>query len=245
MKLARVQTETGPVSVVERGGVWESVEDIFAGELTFTGQQFPLTGISLLAPVRPTVLVGISHNLGNNDHSLPIQAFLKSPRTIANPHDEVPLRADIGSVNMEVELAIVIGQTAKHLTLENALDCVFGYTIGNDVTNVDQVTIDEKFTQVKNGENYTPLGPWIETDLVEPGNRRMEIVVNNEVRRVSSTALLPSGLAEVLVYLTEWMELGPGDVILSGAPNTSVPVESGDVVECMIEGLGTLTSKVS
>ena len=244
MRVARVQTETGPRAVVERDGQWCAVEDIFARVPRFTGERYRMETARLLSPVQPTVLVGISHNLASNDHPLPIQAFLKSSRTVANPGDSVPYRHQIGRVNMEAELAIVIARPCRDLTLDNALDVVFGYTIGNDVTNVGQVSVDEKFTQVKNHSRYTPLGPWIETELDHPESRAIRVSVNDEMRLTSSTSKLASGLAEILVYVTAWMELGPGDVVLSGAPNTSVEVTPGDRVELSIDGLGALANSV-
>jgi 2-keto-4-pentenoate hydratase/2-oxohepta-3-ene-1,7-dioic acid hydratase in catechol pathway len=244
MRVGRVQTGNGPRAVVERDDTWCVVEDYFAADLKFTGEQHAADTAQLLAPVLPTVIVGISHNLTNNDHALPIQAFLKSPRTVAGPGDAVPYRHNIGTVNMEVELAIVIAGPCRDLTMENALDAVFGYTIGNDVTNAGQVSVDEKFTQVKNHSRYTPLGPWIETEFAHPESRSMSASVNGELRLSSSTSQLPSGLAEILVYVTAWMELGRGDVILSGAPNTSFGVVPGDRVDLSINGLGMLSNSV-
>lgn len=145
---------------------------------------------------------------------------------------------------MEGELAIVIGTQCRQLTPDDALDAVFGYSIANDVTNAGQVSLDEKFTQVKNGTNYTPIGPWIETELVYPGDRDIHMAVNGSERLVSSTARLPSSLIDVLVYVSAWIELGPGDVILTGAPGTSIPVRPGDTVTITIDGLGTLANSV-
>nr|WP_241732299.1 fumarylacetoacetate hydrolase family protein [Galbitalea soli] len=175
---------------------------------------------------------------------MPIQAFLKSTRTLAGPGDEVPYRRGIGTVNMEGELALVIGTRCRDLARETALDVVFGYTIANDVTSAGQVEVDEKFTQVKNGINYTPVGPWIETSLATPDARAIVMHVNGVDTLESSTARLPSDLTDVLVYVTRWMELGPGDLVLTGAPATSVAVQPGDEVAITIDGLGTLVNTV-
>jgi 2-keto-4-pentenoate hydratase/2-oxohepta-3-ene-1,7-dioic acid hydratase in catechol pathway len=90
--------------------------------------------------------------------------------TLANPGDPIQAAQGVGVVNMEGELAAVIGKRAACLTAENALDHVLGYTVVNDVTNADQGSIDEKLFQVKAGVNYTPLGPWIETEIEDPEN---------------------------------------------------------------------------
>ena len=159
MRFARLRTDAGPRSVVRQGALWVGVEDPFARPLVFTGTSYSVEGSELLAPCQPAVIVGISHSKGADGHWLPIRAFLKSARTVAAHHDAVPYRSGIGTVNMEGELAIVIGTSCSHLTRESALEAVFGYSIANDVTNAGQVSADEKFTQVKNGANYTPIGP--------------------------------------------------------------------------------------
>ncbi|MBC7403689.1 MAG: fumarylacetoacetate hydrolase family protein, partial [Microbacteriaceae bacterium] len=150
MRFARIETADGPRPVVLRGETWAEIVDMFADELEFTGRDFVVDGARLLAPVIPTVLVGISHNLGNNDHRLPIQAFLKSPRTVVGTGAPVSYREGIGAINVEAELAIVIGRNCRNISFDKAFDVVFGYTVANDVTNVGQVAIDEKFSQVKN-----------------------------------------------------------------------------------------------
>lgn len=244
MRIARLRTDDGPRSVIHTGEAWAGIEDPFAPDLVYTGETYAIEGAELLAPWEPTVVVGISHNKGANDHRLPIQAFLKSSRTVAGPGDEVPYRHGIGTVNMEGELAIVIGTRCSRLAPEDAMDAVFGYSIVNDVTNAGQVHVDEKFSQVKNGTNYTPIGPWIETELHHPGDRDIHMAVNGTEQLVSSTARLPSSLIDVLVYVSARMELGPGDVILTGAPGTSIPVRPGDRVAITIDGIGTLENAV-
>ena len=244
MRVARLRTDAGPRSVVRQGDLWVGVEDPFAHPLVFTGTSYSVDASEFLAPCQPAVIVGISHSKGADGHWLPIRAFLKSARTVAAHGDAVPYRSGIGTVNMEGELAIVIGVSCSRLTRESAGDAVFGYTIVNDVTNAGQVGADEKFTQVKNGAKYTPIGPWIETGLEHPDDLGITMTVNGAERLVSSTANLPASLAEVLVYVSNWVELGPGDIILTGAPGTSVAVTPGDEVRISIEGIGTLASTV-
>jgi 2-keto-4-pentenoate hydratase/2-oxohepta-3-ene-1,7-dioic acid hydratase in catechol pathway len=246
MRVARIATPTGARFAVARPGddEWAVVEDPFADTLVFTGYTAPLEGTPLLAPVDPRVLVGIAHNKTNNDHRLPIQAWHKSVRSVAAPDTEVPIRTDIGQVNIEGELAVVIGRRAHRLTLDNALDAVFGYTVGNDVTHVDQVAVDERFFQVKSGLAHAPLGPWIETVVADPDNVEIVVSINGFVEATSTTANLPSTVAECLVYVTAWLELGPGDVVLTGAPRTFLPTAAGDVVAISLPPIGTLTNTI-
>jgi 2-keto-4-pentenoate hydratase/2-oxohepta-3-ene-1,7-dioic acid hydratase in catechol pathway len=244
MRLARIRTSTGDHYAVARGDEWAVVDDPFAEPMLYTGDRAPVAGTALLAPVLPKVVIGIAHNKTNNDHHLPIQAWHKSVRSISGPGDSVPISAEIGGVNIEGELALVIGKPAYRLTLENAMDVVFGYTIANDVTNVDQVAVDEKFFHVKSGVNYAPIGPWVETEIRDPDNEPIIVSINGTVRAESSTQNLPSTIAECLVYVTQWLQLGPGDLVLTGAPRTFLPTTVGDVVDITLPGIGTLTNTI-
>ncbi|MBC7402225.1 MAG: fumarylacetoacetate hydrolase family protein, partial [Microbacteriaceae bacterium] len=99
-------------------------------------------------------------------------------------------------------------------------------------------------SQVKNGDGYTPLGPWIETTLHSPDSVALSVIRNGETVRSSSTSRLPSTLAQVIVYVTSWMSLGPGDVILTGAPETSIAIQPGATVEVAVEGIGSITNDI-
>ncbi|MCU1418855.1 MAG: hypothetical protein JWR57_24 [Mycetocola sp.] len=249
MRVARITTPAGPRFAVASLGIdgveeWAVVDDPFADVIVYTGETVAVDGTPLLAPVEPKVLIGIGHNKTNNDHTLPMQAWHKSVRTVAAPGEAVPIRPDIGTVNVEGELAVVIGKRAHRLTPDNALDAVFGYTIANDLTNVDQGKVDEKLFQVKSGLRYTPLGPWIETSIDDPDDVAITVSIDGVVAAESGTGNLPSTIAECLVYVTEWLELGPGDVVLTGAPRTFVTVTVGAVVEITLPPIGTLTNTI-
>lgn len=244
MRIARIATSTGPRHAVERGDRWHLVVDPFHSPLEETGETLPSEGAVLLAPVVPRVVVGIGHNLGVNDHPLPIQAWLKSVHTVVGPDDEIHAARDVGTVNIEGELGVVIARSATALTVENAFDHVLGYTVVNDVTNISQVPIDERNFQAKSGVGYTPVGPWIETDLADPENVATEVVINGRSRASSGSFNLASSVAATLVYVTRWLTLEPGDLVMTGAPGTFVPVEVGDLVAITLDGVGTLTNRV-
>ncbi|ACL38219.1 fumarylacetoacetate (FAA) hydrolase [Pseudarthrobacter chlorophenolicus A6] len=244
MRIARIKTASGALHAVERAGAWDHIIDPFEAPLRFTGGTTPAGEAEFLAPVAPAVVVGIGHNLTLNDHPLPIQAWHKSVHTVAAPGDQIVAARGRGTVNAEGELAVVIGKQAAGLTAENALDHVLGYTCVNDVTNVDQNAVDERNFQGKAGVNYTPLGPWIETALPDPERAGIDVHINGVPRANSGTFNLPSTVVDCLVYVTSWLTLEPGDVVMTGAPGTAVPVEPGDRVDIVVEGVGTLTSTV-
>ncbi|MEZ2392000.1 fumarylacetoacetate hydrolase family protein [bacterium RCC_150] len=244
MRIARLQTPSGAVHAVLRNGAWDHIEDPFAESLAFTGDSSSADEAVFLAPVRPAMVLGIGHNLGNNDHRLPIQAWHKSVHTVAGPGDEIVAVRGAGTVNVEGELAAIIGKRAEKLTSENALGHILGYTVVNDVTNVDQNQLDEKMFQGKSGTNYTPLGPWIETEIADPDNVSTEVAINGEVKARSGSFNLPSSITDCLVYVTEWLTLEPGDIVMTGAPNTFVAVRPGDQVDITLGGIGTLSNRV-
>ncbi|MDT0169258.1 fumarylacetoacetate hydrolase family protein [Pseudarthrobacter sp. BRE9] len=245
MRIARLNTPAGPQYAVERDGTWDHVMDPFETTLRYTGGTTTHRDAVFLAPAAPKVVLGIGHNLTLNDHPLPIQAWHKSVHTIANPGDTVTAARNRGNVNAEGELAVVIGKTAANLTAEEALDHVLGYTCVNDVTNVDQNAVDERNFQGKAGVNYTPLGPWIETELPDPERTGIDVYVNGTSMANSGTFNLPSSVAECLVYVTSWLTLEPGDLVMTGAPGTAVPVKPGDRVDVVVEGIGTLSNAVA
>ena len=133
--------------------------------------------------------------------------------------------------------------TSRNLTAADIPAAILGYTIGNDVTGVDQIPLDEMMTQAKNGEGFTPIGPWIETDL-DPMNLPMTVHVNDKKVAASSTSELARNVTEILVYLTSYLTLGAGDIILTGCPGTYAPVKPGDLSTLRIQGLGTLSNPI-
>jgi 2-keto-4-pentenoate hydratase/2-oxohepta-3-ene-1,7-dioic acid hydratase in catechol pathway len=243
MRIARIDTDQGPIPVIEQDGRWAGVADPFAETPAFTGTSFPIEGTRLLAPVQPLVVLGMAHNGGPGDRDLPRQAFLKSPRTVVGPGDTIVVDPSLGQVNIEGELVVVIRRHCRHLTAEQVPGAILGYTIGNDVTAVEQTALDEKMTQSKNGDGFTPIGPWVETDL-DSGTVPMTVQVNGETVAKATTAQLAWNITEQLVYLTGYLTLGPGDIVLTGAPGTYSPAKPGDQSDITLGGIGTLTNPV-
>jgi Fumarylacetoacetate (FAA) hydrolase family/Rv2993c-like, N-terminal len=165
MQIACLETADGPRYAIRAGEGWAVVEDCFADPLILTGVTVSDADARLLAPCEPRVLVGIAHNKTNNDHPLPIQAWHKSVRSVVGPDEGIQARRDVGTVNIEGELAVVIGRDTEGITVETAFRLRAGYRAVNDVTNVDRNALDEKIFEGKGGHGYTPMGPWIETEL--------------------------------------------------------------------------------
>lgn len=234
----------GPELVVFRG------HPLFQGYET-TGERFALKDITLLPPILPTSkIVCIGKNYA--DHAaemggeLPKEPliFLKPTTSVIGPEEQIVLPKISNQVDHEGELAVVIGQLAKNVSLAEANDYIWGYTIANDVTARDIQNIDGQWTRAKGFDTFCPLGPWIETEF-QPDGQILETKVDGELRQRASIDLLIHNIPRIIQHVSEAMTLLPGDVILTGTPAGIGPITSGQVVEISIEGLGQLTNPVA
>jgi len=161
---------------------------------------------------------------------------------IAHEEDVIIPSEATEQIHYEGELVVVIGKKAKHLTEQNAFDCVFGYTIGNDVSERSWQKADRGLWRAKNTDTFKPMGPWIETSV---DLDKMETIVRlngKESNRFHTNDML-FGIKEFLVEMTKYFTLSPGDVIWMGTDGASPNIRDGDVVEIEITGIGTLRNK--
>ena len=164
-------------------------DPLFAGFET-TGERVPLGEAALLAPVIPrSKVIGIARNyrdhaaeLGNEVPAEPMM-FLKPNTSVIGPGDAIVRPPQSERTDYEGELAAVIGRVAKNVSTEDALDYVFGYTIGNDVTARDLQKTDGQWARAKGFDTFCPLGPAIETEFTPSGDVRIITRVNGEVRQ--------------------------------------------------------------
>lgn len=231
------------VPVREIDGAWYEVADEWAAVSPLTGRYWPLEGAVLAAPSDPRVILGMAHNGSAADRAIPRQAFMKSARSAIGSGEPIRIVPGHGNVVAEAELAVVIGVHCRNVSAREAADVIAGYTIGNDVTATDQIALDEKMIQSKSGDGFTPLGPWLVSDL-DPDSVPLELLVNGELRCQSDTDRLAWNIAEQIEYLSEYMTLGPGDVILTGSPETASPIKPGDTVRAALDGIGILENPV-
>jgi len=159
----------------------------------------------------------------------------------------------VDSLDYEAELAVIIGKDANNVALEHAFDYVMGYTIMNDISARNVQTAHKQWYFGKSLDGFTPMGPWIVTadEFENPPVLQIQSKVNGELRQNSTTGLFITGIAEVIHELSAGFTLKAGTIIAMGTPagvgmGFSPPkfMKSGDVVECGIEGIGTLTNSV-
>jgi 2-keto-4-pentenoate hydratase/2-oxohepta-3-ene-1,7-dioic acid hydratase in catechol pathway len=188
----------------------------------------------------------------NEDVPAKPMLFGKSSTAVTNPDAAIVHPDDVDQVDYEVELAIVVGRTAKNVDASDAADYVAGYTVLNDVSARDAQFEDEQFFRGKSYDTFAPMGPELVTeDGLDPNALDVELRVNGEVKQSSNTEQFIFDVYEVLEYLSNVMTLEPGDVISTGTPGgvgvfRDPPdlLEPGDVVEAEIESVGTLQNPV-
>lgn len=191
----------------------------------------PLPDAELIAPVDPVVLLGIAQN--GPGHPSPVQAWLKSPRTIVADGAPVRLRRDAGGTVAEAEIAVVIGRECTGLTADNAGDYILGLTAVNDLSSPERAEHDPRNFESKSGVGYTPLGPWIDT-AADPSTVALRLEIDGAAVAETDAAALPVPIAECLAYVAAWTPLGPGDVIMTGAPFSSAPLAPGTRVDVVV-----------
>lgn len=205
--------------------------------------------VKLLAPCEPRKIICVGRNyaehaaeFGNEVPEEPA-IFLKSPTTLIGP-DEAVIRPSVSErVDHEGELALVIGKRCRFLHAQDAHNVILGYTIANDVTARDLQRKDVQWTRGKNFDTFCPVGPWLDTGF-DPADKTIRCLVNGEVKQESNTNLMIHSIGVILAYVSNFMTLEPGDLVLTGTPSGVSAVQPGDVMTVEIEGLGKLNSPV-
>ena len=168
------------------------------------------------------------------DHGL----FLKATSALIGPSEEVRLRFPERRSDHEVELVVVIGREASQVPRERALEHVFGYSIGLDMT----IRGPEWPVFRKSADSYAVLGPWIVTadEIADPNSLGLSLSVNGQERQRASTSQLIHDVQALIEYASSFYTLHPGDLIYTGTPEGVGPVQPGDVMDCEIEAIGAM-----
>lgn len=211
--------------------------------------EYPLAAVRLLPPCEPSkvICVGRNYIAHAKEHAVDVPEipllFLKPPSAVIAAGEAILTPPQSNNVEHEAELAIVIGKPGRWIEPEHALDHVFGYTIGNDVTARDLQRRDNQWTRGKGFDTFCPLGPWIETDLY-PTDLLITCHVDDELRQMGSTHDMVFTVEQLVAFASSFMTLLPGDVILTGTPAGVGPLFPGNTVSIHIDGIGSLTNPV-
>ena len=249
MRIARFTTGDDPAyGLVDGTGekIAEITGDPLYQRIELTGAVHEVDDVRLLAPVIPrSKVIGIGRNyadhareMGNEVPAEPLM-FLIPNTAVVGPGDPVVLPRQSTNVHYEGELAVVIGKIAKDVRVEDALDCVWGYTVADDVTARDLQKSDGQWARAKGFDTFCPLGPWVETEL-DVADLRLVTRLDGEVVQDGTTADMVHRVADLIAYASAAFTLLPGDVILTGTPSGVGPVTAGQRVSIEIEGIGTL-----
>ena len=250
MKLVRfsVNGAQARYGVVE-GDVVRAIAGDPMGQFTLGQVIYPLQEVKILPPCSPSKVVAVGYNYaGHADELKEIQPFdplifLKAPSSLVG-HGEPVVRPKITQrLGFEAELAVIVGRSAKNVEPDEALNYVFGYTCGNDLTDRDLQKREVQYARSKSFDTFCPLGPIVALGL-DPGDLKVESRVNGEVRQSSSTKLLIHSVPKRISWISKSMTLVPGDVILTGTPPGVGLLEPGDAVEIEVGGVGTLRNPV-
>jgi 2-keto-4-pentenoate hydratase/2-oxohepta-3-ene-1,7-dioic acid hydratase in catechol pathway len=215
-----------------------------------TGDEIAIDDVMLLAPVLPSKLVCVGKNYAAHAAEFGMEVpeepllFLKPSTAVIGPGDAIRLLPINRRTDYEGELAVVMGRLARNVKAEDASRFILGFTCANDVTLRDLQRPDDQWTRAKGFDGSCPLGPWIETS-VDPTDAIVETRLNGDVVQHASTSDMVFGVAELIEYVTTFMTMLPGDVLLTGTPEGVGRVQAGDTVEVEVEGVGTLRNEVS
>jgi 2-keto-4-pentenoate hydratase/2-oxohepta-3-ene-1,7-dioic acid hydratase in catechol pathway len=207
------------------------------GEWQRTPRSHSLTEVKIELPLMPRTFYCVGLN------------YLKHLKEAADKRGEVPNVPDRPEIGYRAQNAliahdedVVIGKKAKHLTDDDAMSCVFGYTIGNDVSERNWQKADRGLWRAKNADTFKPMGPWIETEVDLDGMQTIVKVNGKESNRFRTNDMI-FGIKPFIVELTKYFTLWPGDVIWMGTDGASPDLKAGDVVEIEISGIGTLRNR--
>lgn len=220
----------------------------------------PLSGVRLDSPVaNPGKIIGAPVNYhahideANKDPEInkgktftTLEAyglFLKASSSLIGPADEIRSAFAERRTDHEVELGVVIGREARHVSVDDALDYVAGYTIALDMT----VRGGEVPSYRKSPDTYSVLGPWLVTpdEIGDPDALDLRLHVNEELRQDANTSLLILNVRRVIAYASALYTLHPGDVIMTGTPAGVGPVQPGDLLTAFVENIGELSIRVA
>ncbi len=181
--------------------------------------------------------------LGNEVPKDPL-LFLKAPSAIIFDQDEIVKPSLSDQVEHEGELAVVISKTCKDLVDDAKVsDYILGYTCLNDITARDLQRRDGQFARAKSFDTFCPIGPYIETEL-DTADLKVTVRVNGVEKQSGRTSQMVFPVDFLVRYISNMMTLNPGDIIATGTPSGVSKLNSGDVCEVEIEGIGILTNRV-
>lgn len=206
-----------------------------------------------LPPIEPGTIFALGLNYADHAQELAFKppdeplVFLKGPQSLCGHRGQTRRPRDVTYMHYECELAVVIGKKARRLATTNAYDYVAGYTVANDYAIRDYLeNYYRPNFRVKSRDLSTPIGPWLvdAADVADPMNLQLRTLVNGRVTQEGNTRDMIFDIPTLIAYLSDFMTLSPGDIILTGTPQGLANVNVGDEVITEIEGIGSLKNTI-
>ena len=239
-ELRRILLDGYPVQVVRDG------EELVAPD----GRRIAIEDATHLAPSEPTKIIAVHLNYDSRTQEFmtklpPARTYFHKPITALNSHKGAVVRpAGCKWLNYEGEIVIIIGKTCRNVSPEEAGEYIAGYAVGNDYGLHDFRDTDAgSMLRVKGSDTLAPVGPGMVTDW-DFRNKRIRTFVNGEVKQDDNTDNMEWDMHYLVADIARTITLVPGDMLFSGTPAFSRPVQPGDVVEVEVEGLGRLTNHI-
>ncbi len=252
MKIVRFITSSNNVpqyGLFEKGNIKPLSNSPFGDSIELDKGIYPEHDVKLLPPCTPTKIVAVGLNYKDHAEELGMKLpdepliFLKPPSSIIGPNDTIKRPEMSNQVDYEAELAVVIKQQCKDVSIKEAHNYILGYTCLNDVTARDLQRKDIQFTRSKSFDTFCPIGPWIKSDI-DPTNLKIQSILNGQIRQDSSTNQLIYDPFELVSFISKIMTLEPGDIIATGTPVGVGQLSKGDEIVVSIEDIGTLKNFV-
>jgi 5-oxopent-3-ene-1,2,5-tricarboxylate decarboxylase / 2-hydroxyhepta-2,4-diene-1,7-dioate isomerase len=206
-----------------------------------------------LPPVEPSTIFALGLNYADHAKELSFKApeeplvFLKGPATLIGHRAHTVRPRDVKYMHYECELGVVIGKTARNVYRDDAYEFVSGYTVANDYAIRDYLeNYYRPNLRVKSRDGATPLGPWLvdRSDIPDPMNLTLRTFINGKVTQEGSTRNMIFSIPVLIEYLSSFMTLSPGDLILTGTPEGLADCQPGDEVVTEVEGVGRLVNTI-
>lgn len=215
-----------------------------------TGETLKVADVDVGVPVAPSKLIAVGLNYAEHIAEMkrtqlgtPLIWF-KAPSSLLAHNGTIEIAFPEHQTDFEIELAVVIGKTAKNVLAENALQFVFGYTVGLDISDRDLQKTEMQFGRCKSFDSYTPVGPFVYAD-VDVSDLSIELRQNGQLRQRGRTSQMIYSVAELVSFASQSLSLLPGDLILTGTPSGVGPIRAGDALEATIGNWPPLRNRVA
>lgn len=246
-KFLRFQVgEKAAYGILEGERVRELAGDLF-GTWSLTDRTHALADVKVLVPTTPSKVLALAGNyrshLGTTPEPANPEIFFKVPSCLLPPNEAIVIPPGTSGIHYEAELVIVIGKRAKNVPPDKVGEYVLGVTCGNDVSARDWQKNDRQWWRAKGSDTFGPCGPFIVTGL-NYDDLQLELRLNGETKQKQRTSEMIHNVAETVSFISRHVTLEPGDLIYTGTPGTTTAMKPGDVVEVILEGVGTLRNTV-